>query len=49
MPDVVALEELEATFNLARRPSFEAVASRGIGVMETLQAVSQAVVQELKK
>jgi mutual gliding-motility protein MglA len=49
MDGVVAVDELEATFNIARRPSFEAVASRGEGVMETLQAVSQAVVQELKR
>lgn len=44
----VSVSELEATFNPTRRPYFEAVASRGVGVMETLQAVSQAVIRELR-
>ena len=48
LPDVVSIEELEATFNPRKRLHFEAVASRGEGVMETLQAISQAVVLELK-
>ncbi|MFN7685653.1 MAG: GTP-binding protein [Oligoflexia bacterium] len=48
LPGVVSLQELEATFNAARRPSFEAVASRGDGVMETLQSVSQWILKELK-
>ncbi|HLD99122.1 MAG TPA: GTPase domain-containing protein [Bdellovibrionota bacterium] len=45
---VVPIQELEATFNSMRRPFFEAVANRGQGVMETLQAISQRVIQELK-
>jgi signal recognition particle receptor subunit beta len=44
----VPVRELEATFNPMRKPHFEAVAARGQGVMETLQAVSQAVIKELK-
>jgi signal recognition particle receptor subunit beta len=48
VPGAVSLQELEATFNPARKPYFEAVASHGQGVMETLQAVSQAVIRELK-
>jgi mutual gliding-motility protein MglA len=48
MPGVVTLRELESTFNPMRRPYFEAVASRGQGVMETLQSISQAVIRELK-
>jgi signal recognition particle receptor subunit beta len=48
LPDAVPVRELEATFNSMRRPHFEAVASRGQGVMETLQAVSQWVIEELK-
>ncbi|MBC7690359.1 MAG: GTPase domain-containing protein [Methylotenera sp.] len=47
-PDAISLRELEATFNTMRRPYFEAVANRGQGVMETLQAVSQWVIRELK-
>lgn len=48
LPGVVSVQELEATFNPMRRPSFEAVAYRGHGVMETLQAISQLVIRELK-
>ncbi|MGK5088820.1 ADP-ribosylation factor-like protein [Bdellovibrionota bacterium FG-2] len=48
LPDVVPIRELEATFNATKRPSFEAVASRGRGVMETLQAIGQSVIRELK-
>jgi mutual gliding-motility protein MglA len=48
LPSVVSIDELEATLNPKRRPHYEAVANRGSGVMETLQAVSQAVIRELK-
>lgn len=48
LPGIVTLQELEAALNPMRRPRFEAVASRGQGVMETLQAVSQLVVRDLK-
>ena len=48
LPGVVTVRELENTFNPTKRPSFEAVASRGAGVMETLQSVSQLVIRELK-
>jgi signal recognition particle receptor subunit beta len=44
----VPIRELESTFNPMRRPHFEAVANRGQGVMETLQAISQWVIRELK-
>lgn len=45
---VVSIQELEATLNSSRRPYFEACAHRGEGVMETLQAISQWVVRDLK-
>jgi signal recognition particle receptor subunit beta len=48
LPGVVTVQELETTFNQTRRPSFEAVANRGLGVMETLQSISQSVIRELK-
>jgi signal recognition particle receptor subunit beta len=48
LPGAVSVQELEATFNPTRRPSFEAVANRGVGVMETLQSISQSVIRELK-
>ena len=48
LPGAVSIRELEATFNPMKRPFFEAVAFKGQGVMETLQAVSQAIIRELK-
>ena len=48
MPNVVTVRELEATFNPMQKPHFEAVANRGDGVMETLQAISQSIIRELK-
>ncbi len=48
LPGVVTIRELEATFNPMKRPHFEAVASRGQGVMETLQEISMWVIRELK-
>lgn len=48
MPGAVSIRELEATFNPMKKPYFEAVAFKGQGVMETLQAVSQAIIKELK-
>lgn len=47
VPDSVSVSELEATLNPTQRPYFEAVASKGEGVMETLQGICQAVIQEL--
>lgn len=48
LPDAVSIREMDATFNPAHRPYFEAVASRGEGVMETLQSISQWIIRELK-
>ncbi len=48
MPGIVSTRELEATFNPMHRTYFEAIASQGQGVMETLQSISQAVIRELK-
>lgn len=48
LPGAVSIRELEATFNPMKKPFFEAVAFKGQGVMETLQAVSQAIIKELK-
>lgn len=48
LPGIVSVGELEGTFNPMKRPSFEAVAHRGQGVMETLQAISQLIIRELR-
>jgi len=48
LPDIIRREELELTFNTSKRPSFEATAHTGKGVMETLQAICQEVITNLK-
>jgi len=48
LPNAVPVRELESTFNPMQRPYFEAIASQGNGVMETLQSISQWVIKELK-
>jgi hypothetical protein len=48
VPGAVSLRELQSSFNPMKRPYFEAVASRGEGVMECLQEISQWIVRELK-
>lgn len=48
LPNAVPVRELESTFNPMQRPHFEAIASQGIGVMDTLQSISQWVIKELK-
>lgn len=48
VPGAVSVAQLEATFNAMKRPALEAVANRGDGVMETLQAISQWVIREIK-
>lgn len=48
LPNAVPVRELESTFNPMQRPYFEAIASQGNGVMETLQSISQWMIKELK-
>lgn len=48
MPGVVSVRELEATFNPLKKPSFEAVANRGQGVVETLQTITQWIIRDIK-
>jgi signal recognition particle receptor subunit beta len=48
LPGAVPVRELEATFNPMHRPHFEAVANRGDGVLETLNAISQSIIRDLK-
>ena len=48
MPKIVPVRDLELTFNPLRKPHFEAVASQGAGVMESLQTMSQLILHELK-
>jgi signal recognition particle receptor subunit beta len=48
LPNAASIEELENTFNPTQRPWFEAVANRGEGVMETLESISQTVMDALR-
>jgi len=48
LSNAASREELEKTFNLSKKPSFDAVANRGEGVMETLESISQMVMDALR-
>ncbi len=49
LPDVYSLEELEASLNPGRVPSFEAVATSGNGVFETFKAISKSLLKHLSQ
>ena len=49
MPEVSSVEELRRELNPNNVPDFEAVASTGVGVFETLKAVAKQVLTELKR
>jgi signal recognition particle receptor subunit beta len=49
MPNVAPVDELRRVLNPGNVPDFEAVASTGIGVFETLKAVAKLVLTELKR
>ena len=48
LPTAVAAPEIEKALRIKNEPVFEAVASRGTGVFETLKAVVKAVLMDLK-
>ena len=47
LPNISSLQELEEQLNPGRVPTFEAVGVRGIGVFDTLKAVSKSVIKSL--
>ncbi|GAB4293721.1 MAG: GTPase domain-containing protein [Myxococcota bacterium] len=49
LPAVVSIEELSNALNPRKVPEFEAVATTGEGVFETLKAIAKLVIRELKK
>jgi len=49
LPGIMDVEELRASLNPMGVPEYEAVASEGTGVFETLKAVARGVFLELKK
>ena len=49
LPNASSVAELRANLNLLQVPEFEAVASTGVGVFDTLKAVAKLVLTELRK
>jgi len=49
LSNVIPVDEMELTLNPRKAPSYEAVASDGVGVFETLKDVAKMVIMELKK
>jgi mutual gliding-motility protein MglA len=47
LPNATTLDELESSLNPTRVQSFEAVATRGLGVFDTLKAISKQVIKQL--
>ena len=49
LPNAAPLEELRQLLNPAHGPEFEACATTGIGVFETLKAIAKSVLTELRR
>ncbi len=49
LPSALPVEELSEMLNPTRVPEFEAVATTGAGVFDTLKALAKQVLQELRK
>ena len=49
LPNVISVEELTNELNRKSEPVYEAVASKGDGVFDTLKAVAKQVLTELRK
>ena len=49
IPNVLPVEEMYRTLNYKREPTFEAVATTGVGVFDTLKSVAKQILIELKK
>ena len=49
LPNAVTVDELRQVLNPASVPDYEAVARTGVGVFDTLKAVSKLVLNELKR
>lgn len=49
LPNVVSLEELREALNERKVPDFEACATTGVGVFETLKSIAKEILIVLKK
>ncbi len=48
LPSAVLVDDMYRLLNFKGEPTFEAVATKGIGVFETLKAVAKQVLYELR-
>jgi mutual gliding-motility protein MglA len=48
LPNIVSVEDLQHQLNKRKNPSFEAIASQGQGVFETLKMISKSVLLNIK-
>jgi hypothetical protein len=49
MPDVISLEDLEQEINPEGYPYLEAIATKGVGVFDTLKTVAKGILHRLSK
>ena len=49
LPSAVSVEEMYRLLNYKGEPTFEGIATKGVGVFETLKAIAKLVLMELKK
>jgi hypothetical protein len=49
LPNAMAVEEMYRSLNFKREPTFEAVATDGVGVFDTLKSVAKQILVELRK
>ncbi len=49
LPTAMPVESMYRTLNFKGEPTFEAVATQGMGVFETLKAVAKQVLYELRR
>jgi signal recognition particle receptor subunit beta len=49
LPNILPVEKLRADLNRWNRPDFEAIATKGVGVLETFKEITKQVLQKLKK
>ena len=49
LPSAVAVDDMYRLLNFKGEPTFEAIATKGMGVFETLKAVAKQVLYELRR
>ena len=49
LPDISSAEDMYRALNYKREPTFEAVATRGEGVFDTLKAVAKLILTDLNR